>query len=96
MVVIFPRALVDAFPFEAAGGRDVDFAADDRLDAVADRLTVKLHGAEHVAVVGHGDRGLLERFDALEQFIDFVRAIQQTIFGVAVKMNETRMFHCGY
>jgi hypothetical protein len=47
-------------------------------------------------VVGHGDGRLLKRFDALEQFIDFVRAIQQTIFGVTVKMNETRMFHCRY
>jgi hypothetical protein len=93
VVVIFPGALVDAFSLEAAGGRDVDFAADDRLDAVTDRLAVKFHSAEHVAVVGHGNGRLPERFDAIEQFVDLVRAIQQTIFGVTVEMNETRMFH---
>jgi hypothetical protein len=42
---------------------------------VADRLSVKLHRAEHIAVIGHGHGRLLERFDALEKFVDFVSAV---------------------
>ncbi len=57
------------------------------------RFAIKLYGAEHVAVIGHGDGRLLERFDALEKLIDLVGAVQKTVFGMAVKMNETGMFH---
>ena len=96
MIVIFPGTLVGAFFLEAAGRRHIDFAADDRLDAVAHRFAIKLDGAEHVAVIGHRHGGLLERFDAFEELVYLVGAIQQTIFGMTVKMNETRVFHQCY
>ena len=37
--------------------RNVDFAADDGVDAFAFGGVVKLDGAEEVAMVGHGDGG---------------------------------------
>ena len=96
MVVVFLRTFIDALLFEAAGRRDVDLTTDDRLDAVADRLAIEFHRAEHVAVIGHGDGRLLERLDTLEQFVDLVGAVQETVFSMAMKMNETRVFHRGY
>ena len=59
MVVVFLGSLVDAFLLEPAGWRDIDLAADDRLDALFHRLTVKFNGAEHVAMVGHSHGRLL-------------------------------------
>jgi len=41
-------------------------------------------------VIGHGHGRLLERFDTLEELVNLVRAIQQAIFGMTVKMNEAR------
>ena len=96
MIVVFLRPLVDALLLEAAGRRHVDLATDDRLDAVAHRFAIKLDGAEHVAVIGHGHGRLLERFDALEELVNLVRAIQQAIFGMTVKVNEARVFHQSY
>ena len=96
MVVIFLRPLVDAFLLEAAGRRHVDLATDNRLNTVAHRFAIKLDGPEHVAVIGHGHGRLLERFDTLEELVNLVRAIQQAIFGMTVKMNEARVFHQSY
>src|SRR5688500_4422436 len=93
MIVVFFGSFIDTLLFEAARRRDVNLTADDRLDTVAHRLAIKLDSAEHVAVVGHGHGRLFERFDALEQLIDLVGAVQKTVFGMAVKMNETGMFH---
>ena len=84
MIVVFLGSLVDALLFEAAGRRDVDLAADDRFDAVAHRFAIKLDGAEHVAMIGHGNRRLFERLDALEQLVDFIGAVQEAVFGMAV------------
>jgi hypothetical protein len=66
MVIIFLRSFVDALLLESTGGRDVNLATDDRLDAVTHRLPIELDGTEHVAVVGHGDRGLFQGVNALE------------------------------
>ena len=87
MIVVFFGPLIDAFALETARRRDIDFATDDRLDAVAHCLAIKLYGAEHVAIIGHGDGRLLELLNALEQLIDLVRAIKQTIFAMTMKMN---------
>ena len=55
MVIVFLRPLIDAFFFEAAGGRDVNLASDDRLHAVAHRFPIEFDGAEHVPMIGHGN-----------------------------------------
>ena len=75
VVVVFLGPLVDAFFLETAGRRDVDLAADDRLDATALGLAVKFDGAEHIAMIGHRHRRLVERLDALEHLIDLVGAV---------------------
>src|SRR4029453_7798294 len=63
MVVVFLWPLVDAFLFEPTGGRDIDLAADDRLDALFHRFAIKFNGAEHVAMAGDGPGRCLWRFD---------------------------------
>lgn len=93
MIVVFPGSLVDSLFLESAGGRHVDFTADDRFDALVQRFAVELNGAEHIAVIRHRHRRLLERFDALKKPVDLVGTVQQTVFGVAMKMNETGMLH---
>ena len=84
MVIVLLGSLIDALFLETAGGRDVDFTANDRFDSFVQRLAIKFDGAEHVAVVGHGHRRLLERFNALEKLIDLVGPVEQAIFSVAM------------
>ena len=67
---------------------DVDFAADDRLNALLLRLLVELDRAEQVPVVGHGHRRhpMLHRFR--HQFLDPHRPVQGRILGMHVQVDE--------
>ena len=56
------------------------------MNAALERLLVKIHHAVHHAVVGDGARVHAQRLHAVEQIADAVRAVQQTVFGVHVKM----------
>ena len=47
--------------------RDVDFAADHRMDALGLGGVVELHRAEQIAVIGHGDRRHLLLGDQIHQ-----------------------------
>ncbi len=73
--------------------RDVDFAADDGMDAFGFGVVVELDRAEEVAVIGHGDGGHFLLGDDLHELGDFAGAVEQRVVGVAVKMNE-RVRHC--
>ena len=68
--------------------RDVDLAADHRMDAVLLGLVVELDRAEEVAVVGHGDGGHLLLGHDVHQLRDLAGSIEQRVVGVAMKMNE--------
>ena len=68
--------------------RDVDFAADDRLDAPARGFLMKMNGAEQVAVVGNRHRRHLLPFDQIHQPRDLTSAVKQRIVGVAVQVDE--------
>ena len=77
--------------------RDVDLAAQDRLDAVLARGLVEMHRAEQIAVVGDRQRHLpllLRPLHdrALVVFPPVQRAqpIQQAVLGVHVQMGEFR------
>jgi hypothetical protein len=74
--------------FEAAAGREVDFAADDGLHARLGAFLVKFDGAEEVAVVGEGKRGHLEFRGARGQFGNAAGAVEEAVLGVDVKMDE--------
>ncbi len=75
--------------------RDVGFAADDRRDALRAGLLLELPGAEQVAVVGEGERGHAERDRPVDQIVDPVRAVEQRVLAVRVKMNELHYAVCG-
>jgi hypothetical protein len=62
--------------------RDVDFAAEDRIDATLAGFVVKDDGREHVAVLGHGQRGHLELGRTIEKLADAARAVEQRELGV--------------
>ena len=68
--------------------RDVNFAADDRMDAFRLGRVVELDGAEEVAVIGHGDGGHLLALRDLHQLLDFAGAVEQRVVGMAVEMDE--------
>ena len=44
-------------------------------------------------MIRHRHSGLFERFDALEKLVNFVCAVKQAVFSVAVKMNEAGVLH---
>ena len=73
--------------------RDVDFAADDGMDALGFGRVVELDGAEEIAVVGHGDGGHFLLGDDVHELVDFAGAVEQGIVGVVVEMNEWIFSH---
>ena len=76
-----------------AGARDavaeIDLAADDRLDALAERGDRKLERGEHVVRIRHGDRGETHVADQSRQLFQADRPFQQGIFGVKAEMDES-------
>ena len=77
----------------AIARRDVDLAAEDRVDAALPRRIVKDDGREHVAVLGDGQGRHLELLRLVEQLVDAAGAVQQGELGVEMQMDEFRR-HC--
>ena len=74
--------------FEAGGFDEVEFAADERLDALGLGLVVELDRAVEIAVVGEGEGAHAELGGAIHQPVDAAAAIEQAVVGVDVEMDE--------
>ena len=68
--------------------RDVDLAAEDRLQPAIARVVVEDDRREHVAVLGDRERRHLQLDRFVEQLVDAAGAVEQRELGVQVKMNE--------
>ena len=73
---------------KAGAGGNIDFAADNRLDARLFSRLVKLHTAVHNAMVRAGNSGLSALFYALHQLVDAAGTVQKAVFRMDVQMNE--------
>ena len=71
---------------------DIDFTADDRVNAAFFRLGVEIDHAVHHAVVGDGAGIHAQFLDAVEQRADAVCAVQQAVFGMQMKMCESHEY----
>ena len=71
--------------------RDVDLAAENRVDAALARLIVKDDRREHVAVLGDRERRHLQLDRAVEQLLDPAGAVEERILGVQVQVDEVDM-----
>ena len=74
--------------FEAGAGGEVEFAADQRLDALGLGLVVELDRAVEIAVVREGQRLHPEGVGPVHQAVDPAGAIQQGVVAMDVKMDE--------
>src|SRR5438445_10473943 len=63
----------------ALAGRNVRFVAKDRVESGVPALTVKLNGAEQVAMVRQGDGIHAQLFRAGHQLWDAARAVEQAV-----------------
>lgn len=77
----------------AAGARDVDFAADDGLHAARYRFVMEVLGGKKIAMIGDGHGGHAAVGRLVYQFRDVASAVEKTVIGVYVKMDETRCCH---
>ena len=73
---------VFAILVKTAVGRDVDLAADDRLDALGRACLVERHGAVHHPMVGDGDGGMSGRLRRLRDVFDAAGSVQKAVFAV--------------
>src|SRR5271163_4316690 len=89
LVIIMLRDLGAVGPL---AGRQVGFAADNRLDPVLPRFEEKFDRSEHVAMVGHRDRGHPGLLGVIDQRANFVGAIEQAVLGMDVQMDETHRY----
>ena len=79
-----------AFALSPAAGCEIGFAPDDGLHPVGGGFFVEINGAEEVAVIRDGERGLVKVPDLPEKRIQLIRAVQQAVLGVEVQVNELR------
>jgi hypothetical protein len=73
---------------QPAARRDVNLAAENRLDAVLAGVIVEDHRREHVAVLGDRNRRHLQLRRLVEQFVDPARTVEQRELGVKMKVDE--------
>ena len=77
-----------AAPLATAAGRDVDLAAEDRLDPPFPRLVVEHHAREQVAVLGDGEGRHAGLLGMLHHFADAACAVEQRVLRVEVEVYE--------
>ena len=67
---------------------DVELTAQNRLDSLGLGRVKEVHRAVDVPVVGHGDRGLPQLRDAVNELLDVASPIQQGVLGVQMQMRK--------
>jgi hypothetical protein len=85
------RALVPPFlrrALLASAGRDVELAADDRLDPRLLRGEVEVDATEEVAVVGERDRRKAKLARAVDQLLELRGAVEEAVLRVNVEVDE--------
>ena len=73
--------------------RNINFAADNGMDAFLIGFVVKLNSAKQVSVIRHRDGGHFLLFDDAHQLLDIAGAIEKRIVSVAMKVNERTFGH---
>jgi hypothetical protein len=66
----------------------VEFAPEDRLDALLFGRIEKMDRSVDVAVVGHGDGSLAEGGYAIDELLDVAGTIEERVFGMKMKVGE--------
>ncbi len=75
-------------PVQAASRRNIDLAADNRLDACLFRRLIEIDYAIHHAMVRYGDGILPKRFHPFHQLGNPAGAVQETVFRMHMQMNK--------
>src|SRR5947207_3824315 len=78
---------------ETAAGSDIDFAADNRFDALVTGGLIEINRAVKHAVVGNRERGEFEFMGLFHQPVETTGPIEQRIFGVQMEMDKIRVRH---
>ena len=86
--VVAPLVTGDVLFFLHRSRREVDFAAEDRLDPRTLAGLEEVDGAEEVAVICHGHSGHFQLYRTGDEILDPDSAIEQRILGVLVEVDE--------
>ncbi len=79
-MVIAIRFALDGLPLL----RNIDFATDDRMDALGFRAVIELNSSEEVSMIGHGNRRHLLLGSQLHQLRNFTSSVQERVVRVAM------------
>jgi hypothetical protein len=92
---VVARRIVGWAAIVAGAFGDVDFAADDGLDATSGGGVVEMGGGKEIAVVGDGDGGEAAAGGFLDEFGNFAGAVEEGEIGMEMKVDEAGGFHFG-
>ena len=73
---------------QARASREVEFAADERLEALGLGLVVELDRAVQIPMVGEGEGLHPQPGGAVHQAVDTASAVQQAVVAVDMEMDE--------
>jgi hypothetical protein len=68
--------------------RDVEFAAEDGLDAFFLGGVEEVDCAIDVAVVGHGNGFLAKGGDAVDEFVEVAGSVEEGVLGMEMEVGE--------
>ncbi len=92
MVGALVAAVLGASLFSASG-RDVELAAEDRLDAGLLGRVVEVDRAEEVAVIRERDGRELQLLGLVDQLLELGGTVEQAVLGMNVQVDEFAMLH---
>ena len=82
---------VGAALLKTASRRNIDLAPDDRFNARMGAFAVKIHDAEQVAVISHGERREFELPGTFNQVLYAYGTVEETVFCMQVEGYEIRV-----
>ena len=92
VVAVLARPAV-GLAVKPAAGRDVHFAADDRLEILALGLLIKIHRAMHHAMIGDGQRGEVQLHRSVDQLVQTAGAIEHRKLAVDMQVYKLVLGH---
>ena len=92
VVAVLARPAV-GLAVKPAAGRDLHFAADDRLEILALGLLIKIHRAMHHAMIGDGQRGEVQLHRSVDQLVQTAGAIEHRKLAVDMQVYKLVLGH---
>ena len=94
--MVIPVIPAGNLPVKTGIGRNIDLTAQNRIDTLCPRRTVKIDHTVHCAMVGNRRSRHAQLLDPFYIFFDFIGTVQQAVLCMDVQMCKCHIFVISY